>query len=505
ETGEYTYKIILVDEQETEVYAESSEATYEVLPAATATITVPSGTGIVGEEITINASLVGNETLSGKTVKALVVVTSGDTTKLTTVPNIDFNGGMTGTFGIFPINGESQPATLKVTFKETGEYTYKIILVDEQETEVYAESSEATYEVLPALVATITASNGTTTVNTPITITGSVQANSTLSGKEVKMVLHLLSGDASGVTSITGAAGEPWTLVNGSATGNAFTISDSVLPGNFSITIATAGTYEYQLAITNLDGNITYGTSTVYTITVNTSAVIGGNSGGGSSGGGSSGGGSSGGGSYYGGGSSSATIEETELQGEVSEEPTSAAKCSIEGSTYSDEENAAYLRACENDITTMRTIKSARLDDLLTRAEAAKLMSQYAINILGKQADTTKDCSNFQNSIESYKGSDLYNYMTTSCQLEIMGINPDRSVIPDFMGASFLERRDFGTVFSRLLRGAANENKGTNYWDGHLQALNEKGIITNLDASLLELRSRVFLQLYRSAQISAQK
>ncbi|MDR3168918.1 MAG: hypothetical protein LBU27_04080, partial [Candidatus Peribacteria bacterium] len=68
----------------------------------------------------------------------MVVVTSGDTTKLTTDPNIDFNGGMTGTFGIFPINGESQPATLEVTFKETGEYTYKIILVDEQETEVYA-------------------------------------------------------------------------------------------------------------------------------------------------------------------------------------------------------------------------------------------------------------------------------------------------------------------------------------------------------------------------------
>ncbi|MDR0607726.1 MAG: hypothetical protein LBG52_05285 [Candidatus Peribacteria bacterium] len=148
----------------------------------------------------------------------------------------------------------------------------------------------------------------------------------------------------------------------------------------------------------------------------------------------------------------------------------------------------------------MRTIQEARLHDRLTRAETAKLISQYAINIRGKQANTTKDCSNFQKSIESYKGSDLYDFMTTSCQLDIMGINPDRSAIPDFMGEYFLQRKDFGTVFSRLLWGEANEsmNTGDNYWDGHLQALLKQGIITNRDASLFEVRSRVFLQLYRS-------
>ncbi|MDR2541073.1 MAG: hypothetical protein LBD11_04790 [Candidatus Peribacteria bacterium] len=209
-------------------------------------------------------------------------------------------------------------------------------------------------------------------------------------------------------------------------------------------------------------------------------------------------------GSYYDGKCSVDTDEtETVLSGDVAEvieQPVSTAKCSIEGSKYDDETNAAYLYACENDITTQRTIQDARLDDLLTRAENAKLISNYAMIVLGKTPDTTKDCSNFYDSIQSYKNTDLYDAMITSCQLDIMGINPDKTPIPDFMGAYPLERRDFGTVFSRLLRGNVNEYKGEKYWDGHLQALKDAEIITNLNRSMNEYRSRIFLQIYRSTQ-----
>ncbi|MDR0859840.1 MAG: hypothetical protein LBO09_02405 [Candidatus Peribacteria bacterium] len=85
----------------------------------------------------------------------------------------------------------------------------------------------------------------------------------------------------------------------------------------------------------------------------------------------------------------------------------------------------------------------ARLDDYLTRAENAKLMSQYAMVVLGKTPDTTKDCSPFLDSIQSYKNTDLYDAMITSCQLDIMGINADKTPIPDFMGADILQRKDF--------------------------------------------------------------
>ncbi|MDR0607943.1 MAG: hypothetical protein LBG52_06480 [Candidatus Peribacteria bacterium] len=151
----------------------------------------------------------------------------------------------------------------------------------------------------------------------------------------------------------------------------------------------------------------------------------------------------------------------------------------------------------------MDTIEKARLNDLLTRAEFTKMISQYAINILGKTPNINKDCSNFEQSIQSYKNSDLYNAMITSCQLEIMGVNPDRSVITDFMPDNFLERRDSGTVLSRLLWGTKNENEGkeNKYWNLHLQALKNAEIMRVISQpEMLELRGNVLLMLWNSVK-----
>lgn len=63
--------------------------------------------------------------------------------------------------------------------------------------------------------------------------------------------------------------------------------------------------------------------------------------------------------------------------------------CSIEGSQFSSEQNEAYLWACGNDVTTIRTITGARLADPLTRAELAKMMAIYATKILGKSPVST--------------------------------------------------------------------------------------------------------------------
>lgn len=63
--------------------------------------------------------------------------------------------------------------------------------------------------------------------------------------------------------------------------------------------------------------------------------------------------------------------------------------CSVEGSQFSEEQNQAYLWACGKDITTIREISGARLDQPLTRAELAKMMSVYVTKVLGKQPVVT--------------------------------------------------------------------------------------------------------------------
>ncbi|MDR0859502.1 MAG: hypothetical protein LBO09_00535 [Candidatus Peribacteria bacterium] len=90
----------------------------------------------------------------------------------------------------------------------------------------------------------------------------------------------------------------------------------------------------------------------------------------------------------------------------------------------------------------MSTIQAARLNDPLTRAELAKLMSQYAIKVLGKTPDTSKDCSAFSQSIAHY-ATDLQGYMTTSCQLGIMGIQSDGTPLSDFMPDNYVIRAEF--------------------------------------------------------------
>lgn len=67
--------------------------------------------------------------------------------------------------------------------------------------------------------------------------------------------------------------------------------------------------------------------------------------------------------------------------------------CSIEGSPYSDEENISYLYACQNDITTIKDINEARLEDHLTRAEMAKIVTKFVTSKLNKTPNIEKDCS----------------------------------------------------------------------------------------------------------------
>jgi len=186
--------------------------------------------------------------------------------------------------------------------------------------------------------------------------------------------------------------------------------------------------------------------------------------------------------------------EEIELGWQVSD------KCSIEWFEWSEEEKAAYLYACENDITTIRDINEARLKDFLTRAEMAKMVSVFATKELWMKPNTSKDCSNFANSIASYN-QEMKDYMVMSCQLELMWIHTvDYKAIPDFMPSKRVSRAEFGTILSRVLWWNKYEWTNSNYYINHLNALKENNIITNINPNITEYRAWVFLMLYRAVE-----
>lgn len=65
-------------------------------------------------------------------------------------------------------------------------------------------------------------------------------------------------------------------------------------------------------------------------------------------------------------------------------------------------------------MTTMPSCAQAYMDATLSRKHAAKMISEFAINNMGKQADTTKNCSFVDMNNES---QEMREYSALACQL----------------------------------------------------------------------------------------
>lgn len=160
---------------------------------------------------------------------------------------------------------------------------------------------------------------------------------------------------------------------------------------------------------------------------------------------------------------------------------------------YTNEMNEAYEFAFANGITTMKTIDDAEMFDWLTRIAMAKMLSQYAINVLGKSpADV--EVPNFVD-VTSELDAEYANGVTLAYKLGIMWINmPDNKFLP----YETVTRAQFGTALSRLLFGLTDGEEA--YYTTHLAKLKEAWIITNDDPTLEELRGYVMLMLMRSSK-----
>jgi hypothetical protein len=169
----------------------------------------------------------------------------------------------------------------------------------------------------------------------------------------------------------------------------------------------------------------------------------------------------------------------------------------------------AYIYSYMYGITTMCPIQDANIDWYLQRNHFAKMISEFAVNVLWKEPNVGKVwCNDFD---DTYRDTEeLQWFMTTACELDLMWLNADW-VTPaaSFNGWDYVTRAQFGTVFSRLLFGDKYnvEDESDVYQDewywykDHLEALKENLIMTKIDGdwpNTLELRWYVMLMMQRA-------
>ena len=156
---------------------------------------------------------------------------------------------------------------------------------------------------------------------------------------------------------------------------------------------------------------------------------------------------------------------------------------------FTRELNNAYHFAYINWITTMNDIETANMNWTLKRIEMAKMLSQYAINVLWRQPDTSKTIKFNDISLEL---DQQYSYwITKAYQLWIMWQN-----VNNFRPFDIVTRAEFATALSRLLYWTKDWTD--NYYSTHLDKLFVEWIISNPDPNMHELRWYVMLMLMRS-------
>ena len=157
---------------------------------------------------------------------------------------------------------------------------------------------------------------------------------------------------------------------------------------------------------------------------------------------------------------------------------------------YTREINNAYQFAYKNGITTVNNIEKAKINSWLTRIAMAKMLSNYAINILWKKPDTSKWTKNF-NDVTTKQNADYDNAVTLSYQLWIMW-----QWTNNFRPNDEVTRAEFATALSRMLYSTPDWND--KYYTTHLTKLKQEWIISNDNPKIKEKRWYVMLMLMRT-------
>lgn len=163
-----------------------------------------------------------------------------------------------------------------------------------------------------------------------------------------------------------------------------------------------------------------------------------------------------------------------------------------------------YAWAYSRQITTMNTIKLADPDGYVKRWHMAKMIVNFMVNVLWKKlpSETSFECQTLKADNWWWESQEIHDYAIKSCMLWVMWINMKNN---DFLPNDIVNRAEFGTILSRVLRwDKYNQNHtiGHPYYEKHLYTLKFENIMTQIDNPLTrkELRKRAWLMLKRVSE-----
>ena len=158
---------------------------------------------------------------------------------------------------------------------------------------------------------------------------------------------------------------------------------------------------------------------------------------------------------------------------------------------------SAYEWAYKHDVTTIPTIDEAMPDGVVKRWHLAKMVVNYATNILWREIPEKipSECR-WNDNRKDWESEEIKDYAVKSCALWLMWLD-----MPKFLPNLEVTRAQFGTIMSRLLWWKKYA-WWTPYYRKHLNALKENNIMTQLEnpEKRVELRQWVWLMLMRSAE-----
>lgn len=159
-------------------------------------------------------------------------------------------------------------------------------------------------------------------------------------------------------------------------------------------------------------------------------------------------------------------------------------------SSYSIEFQQAYEYAKSHWLTNSTSIDDADMDWWLTRIAMAKMLSNYAINVLWKIPEMKDNCS--FGDVSQVLDFDYDNWVSNACKLNIMWV-----WMTDFRPYDFVQRAEFATALSRLLFGISDWIWTQEYYAPHLLKLKKEWIISDTNPNLQEKRWYIMLMLMR--------
>ena len=156
----------------------------------------------------------------------------------------------------------------------------------------------------------------------------------------------------------------------------------------------------------------------------------------------------------------------------------------------------AYEWAYEHNVTTMVTLNDANPEWIVTRGHLAKMVVNYAINVLWQQLPekVPSECR-WNDWRGDWESDEIKDYAVKACSLWLMWLDMKK-----FSPKLRVTRAQFGTIMSRLLWWKKYA-WGTPYYRKHLNALKLNNIMTQIwnPEWRVELRQWVWLMLMRAA------